>query len=97
MNHEYLPRAAEDRVVWVEEQVAELLLLLPGRQAAELERLANSRGLSMGQLIRQLIRDHLTDRGGPSLSSDGQEAGSVAVRRGIRFDSHAPIPSRRDL
>ncbi len=58
------PGPTEDQGVWVEEQVAELLLLLPGRQAAELERRAHSRGLTVGQLICLLIRGYLTDRGG---------------------------------
>jgi len=39
--------------------MAELFVLLPGRQAAELDRLACSRGLTLGQLIRLLIRDYL--------------------------------------
>ena len=60
MNHEPVPGPLEDRLVWQDEQVAELFLLLPGRQAAELERLAHFRGLTMGQLVRLLIRDYLT-------------------------------------
>jgi hypothetical protein len=65
MNHDHVPCPMEDWEVWPEGQVTELLLLLPGRQAAELERLAHSRGLTLGQVIRLLIRDYLTDRGGP--------------------------------
>jgi hypothetical protein len=52
-------RPAEDRVFWFDEEMAELSLLLPGRQAAALERLANSRGLTLGRLIRLLIGDCL--------------------------------------
>jgi hypothetical protein len=49
----------EDRLGWPNERIAELLLFLPGPQAAKLERLAFSRDLSVGQLIRLLIRDYL--------------------------------------
>ena len=60
MNHGPVPGPLEDRLVWQDEQVAELFMLLPGRQAAELERLAHFRGMTMGQLVRLLIRDYLT-------------------------------------
>jgi hypothetical protein len=60
MNHDPLPGPPGDRLIWVDEQVAELSLLLPGRQAAVLEGLAYSRGLTMGQIVRLLIRDYLT-------------------------------------
>jgi hypothetical protein len=66
MNRDRVPGPMRDWVIWPDEQVAELLLLLPGRQAAELERLAHSSGLTMGQLTRLLIRDYLADRGGPA-------------------------------
>ena len=39
--------------------MAELCLLLPAREAATLERLARSRGQTLGQLIRLLIQHHL--------------------------------------
>jgi hypothetical protein len=50
----------------VDGEVAELSLLLPGWQAAQMEKLANSRGLTVGQLIRLLIRDYLADWTFPS-------------------------------
>ena len=50
-------------ICWLDEQMAELSLLLPAWQAAEMERLAHSRGLTVGQLIRLLIREYLADRG----------------------------------
>jgi uncharacterized protein (DUF2267 family) len=50
----------EGRVVWPDEQMAELVLLLPSFQAEGLERLAYAWGLNMGHLIRLLIRDYLT-------------------------------------
>jgi hypothetical protein len=59
MNHDLVPGSIEGWFVWRDGQVAEVQLLLPGRLAAELEGLAHSRGLTVGQLIRLLIRDHL--------------------------------------
>jgi len=59
MHLDRVPCPTEDRVAWPDEQMAELFVLLPGRQAAELDRLACSRGLTLGQLIRLLIRDYL--------------------------------------
>jgi hypothetical protein len=49
----------EDQVASQNKGIAELSLLLPGRDAAELERIAYSRGLTVGHLIRLLIRDYL--------------------------------------
>jgi hypothetical protein len=42
--------------------VTELPLLLPGWQVTEMERLAHSRGLTLGQQIRLLIRYYGTDQ-----------------------------------
>jgi hypothetical protein len=40
-------------------EVVELRLLLPTRQAAALEAAAHQRGLTVGQMIRRLLRDSL--------------------------------------
>lgn len=48
------------QVCWVDEELAELSLLLPAWQAAELERLASTRHLTSGQLLRLLITDFLS-------------------------------------
>jgi hypothetical protein len=64
MNDTPVPGSTEDRGGRRDESVSELLLLLPGWQVAELERLAHSRGLTTGQLVRLLIRDYLTLVGG---------------------------------
>jgi hypothetical protein len=48
----------------MDEPVTEVSLLLPTRLAAEIECLARSRGMSLGQLIRLLIREQLGSRGG---------------------------------
>jgi len=47
-----------------DEEVVEVGLLLPGREVAELEGLAHARGLTLGQLFRQLLRDYLVRDGG---------------------------------
>jgi hypothetical protein len=93
-DHDHARFPMEDPVVGPDEQVAELLLLLPGRQAAELERRAHSRGLTLGQLIRLLIRDYLTDRCGAALISTLQGTGSVAVHPDACFDLEEPIRRR---
>jgi hypothetical protein len=43
--------------------MAEVALLLPSRQAAELERVAQRYGLTVGQLMRCVIRDYLASEG----------------------------------
>jgi hypothetical protein len=45
-----------------DEEMAEFSLLLSGGEAARLECLAHSHGLTLGRLIRLLIREYLTDR-----------------------------------
>jgi hypothetical protein len=71
MNRNGSDCAAENRAGWSERQIAELSLLLPAWQVAELERLARARGLSIGQLIRRLIGDHLASQNGPGSLSAG--------------------------
>lgn len=43
------------KVIWQSEDIAEILLLLPGWQAQELADLASSNGTSVGQLIRAFV------------------------------------------
>jgi hypothetical protein len=62
----------KSRTCWLDEEIIEVSLLLPGWQAAEMEGLAHSRGLTLGQLIRLLIRDYLTDRAERGAVSEGQ-------------------------
>ena len=66
MTRDHAEGPTESRTCWVDGEVAELSLLLPGWQAAQMEKLANSRGLTVGQLIRLLIRDYLADWTFPS-------------------------------
>ena len=68
----------EDRVVLLDEEIAELSLLLPGRQAAALERLAHVRSLTLGQLIRLLIRDYLVGLSDPGRVKKPQPPGANA-------------------
>jgi hypothetical protein len=56
----------------MEEPVTELSLLLPTWLAAEMERLARSRGMTLGQLIRLLIWEHLGSRGGAGGRGDAK-------------------------
>jgi len=46
-----------------DQEVVELPLLLPKWQAVELEAAARQRGMTMGQLLRRVIRQVLDDSG----------------------------------
>jgi hypothetical protein len=47
------------QVSWVNEEIAEVSLLMPGWQLSQLVSLATSQRLTVGQLLRTLIRSHL--------------------------------------
>ncbi len=44
-------------IAWLDGEMAEMMLLVPGRQLAALERVARSRGWTPGQVVRRLVRD----------------------------------------
>ena len=50
------------QVGWLDQDVAEISLLVPGWQAAQLVSLANSQRLTVGQLLRRLVRRYLAHR-----------------------------------
>ncbi len=52
--------------------VVELELLLPVRMVADLESVARRRGLSMGQMMRRLVRDFLAEADACCVSSGPQ-------------------------
>ena len=91
MNRNHGERPIESRACCLDEEMAELSLLLPGWQAAQMENLANSRGLTLGQLIRLLIRDYLTDRAGLGPVSK-QPVGRLAILQAAPFDSQDISP-----
>jgi hypothetical protein len=74
----------EKWVCWPDEQVAEVWLLLPGWQVAELERRASCCGLTTGQLLRLLVRDYLT----------GGQPGDVVDRSSGRGGGQGNEPGR---
>jgi hypothetical protein len=51
---------SREEITFLGAGMAELALLLPSGQAAVLLRLAHERGITVGQLLRCLIRDYLT-------------------------------------
>jgi hypothetical protein len=65
MSLDQTERPIEGRTCWPNTEMAELSLLLPGWQASEMECRAYSLGLTLGQLIRLLVRDYLARPGGP--------------------------------
>ena len=75
MNIEFCEQPEVGQVRWLDKEIAELSLLLPGWQAAELESLARSRRLTMGQLIRVIVRDFLACPAGTRSASESQPHG----------------------
>ena len=72
MNQRERPEAGQ--ILWTNEEVAELSLLLPGWQAAELATLAGGQGLTLGQLLRRVIEEYLARQS--DLGEQGQPARS---------------------
>jgi hypothetical protein len=62
MNRSKTERAEVGQVTWLDEEIAEISLLLPGWQAAQLVSLATSQRATVGQFLRWLIRKHLDQR-----------------------------------
>jgi superfamily I DNA and RNA helicase len=59
MRLDALEQPAEAGVYCLEDEVVEVSLLLPRWQAAAMERLAWSRGMTLGQSIRRLINENV--------------------------------------
>jgi hypothetical protein len=57
---------SSEHLVRLDGEMAEMLLLLPARQAAALERAARQRGLTSAQLTRRLIGAFLEKTGRPA-------------------------------
>jgi hypothetical protein len=91
MSRDHAEGPMKSRTCWLDEQRAEVSFLLPGWQAAEMERLAHSRDLTLGQPIRLLIRDYLTDQTALAPISKRRVAG-MAMPRGDRFVSQDDSP-----
>jgi hypothetical protein len=69
MNPDHDGRLPEERICPLGDGVAEVALLLPRRHLAALERIACSRGQTLGQLIRLVIHAYLTSPGQPDRGS----------------------------
>jgi hypothetical protein len=57
MKPSYCERPEVGQISWLDEEIAEVSLLLPGWQAAQLAALATRQRLTVGQLLRNLIKD----------------------------------------
>ncbi len=64
----------------------ELPLFLPGWQAAALERRAASQGVTVGRLIRRLLRDYLASQKAVDPDPEGERSGRPAEMRPFLFD-----------
>jgi hypothetical protein len=94
MSRDHVEGTNDSRTFWLDEEMVELSLLLPGWQAAEMESLAHSRGMTLGQLLRLLIRDHLRDRGSSGPIRSRQGSGGVMVGLGVS-DNYPPEVLRK--
>ena len=63
MNLGQTERPDVGHVSWADEEFAEISLLMPAWQASQLLDLANSQRLTVGQLLRGLVRAYLAERG----------------------------------
>lgn len=77
MNTMRLEWQGNSQTCWPDDEVAELSVLLPGPQAAALEKLANARGQTLGQYLRLLIQNHLTGK-----SDSGASSGQMFPKAG---------------
>ena len=59
------PRPGTREITPLDDEVVELALLLPRRQAEALEEAAHARGLTAGQMLRKLIGRGLRDMEAP--------------------------------
>jgi hypothetical protein len=50
------------QILWLDEEVAEISLLLPGWQAAQLVAFASRQQVTAGQLLRDLVKKYLARR-----------------------------------
>lgn len=91
MSQDHASCLIETRTCWLDEEMAELSLLLSAGQAAKMEKLAHSQGLTLGRLIRLLICDYLTDRVqyGPVSK---QPVGKPCDTSAFRFDAQDASP-----
>ena len=80
MSRNHAQGLVKSRICWLDAEMAELSLLLPGWQAAEMERLAHARGQTLGHLLRLLIRDYLADPGRacPAQRTTGTQHGDTS-------------------
>jgi len=62
MSQAYSNRPEVGQVCWPNEEIAEISLLTPGWQAAQLVALATSQRVTVGQLLRGLIHKYLARR-----------------------------------
>jgi hypothetical protein len=62
MKQSYSDRPEIGQVSWLDEEIAEVSLLMSGWQAAQLVALASRQQVTVGQLLRDLIKIYLAKR-----------------------------------
>jgi hypothetical protein len=96
MNQEHPEPPADHWLSWLDEEMAEVLLLLPARQTAALERLAHARDLTVGQLIRLVLLDYLAHRRDFDRESEPERPGHRGRTGQGGFEGRAPFSGRVD-
>jgi hypothetical protein len=91
MSRDHAECPIESQICGLEEEIAEVSFLLSAVQVVQMERLAHSRNLTLGQLIRLLIRDYLADRAASGPVSN-RPMGSLVIPRGDCFDAQDASP-----
>lgn len=59
MNQTLSSRPEIGQVSWLDQEIAEISLLIPAWEAAELVTMASFRNVTVGQMLRALIREYL--------------------------------------
>jgi hypothetical protein len=65
-----------DKAFRLDEEVAELSILLPAWQAVAMERLAHVRGLTLGHLMRLLVQGYIAGQMGPDAAHLAEPEGT---------------------
>jgi hypothetical protein len=84
MRRIYSDRPEIGQVSWLDEEIAEISLLMPGWQAAQLVAIATRQRVTVGQLLRDLVKSYLAKRTPGNKRQESGSPDSVFFRGRIR-------------
>jgi hypothetical protein len=95
MNHGQTDRSDVSQVTWPDQEVAEISVLMPAWQTAQLLDLATSRRLTLGELLRGVVGTYLEQHGPMAVRSiaAGSPSSAFSVATGVAT-SDRPIDGR---